>query len=225
MHHDARIRRLIELYPALASIDAATFREVLGAEAPWVQAPRGALLFEAQQPCRGFPMLLEGEVRVARGTPEGRSLELYRVAPGEMCVVSASCLFGQQALSAYGEASEDTLLLLLSPAGFARWTETEAFRRHVFGVLADRLADLMALVDAVAFQRLDQRLAAALLGHGAVLHTTHQALADDLGTVREIVSRLLKRFESAGWVELGRERIELRDAAALRALAQGSAGS
>jgi CRP/FNR family transcriptional regulator len=89
----------------------------------------------------------------------------------------------------------------------------------VFGVFADRLADLMALAEAVAFQRLDQRLAHTLLGHGAVVHATHQMLADELGTVREIVTRLLKRFERSGWVSLSRERISIVDAAALRALA------
>jgi CRP/FNR family transcriptional regulator len=73
----------------------------------------------------------------------------------------------------------------------------------------------------VAFQRLDQRLASALLGHGTVLQTTHQQLADELGTVREIVTRLLKRFEREGWLALGRERVEIRDAAALRVLAGG----
>jgi CRP/FNR family transcriptional regulator len=80
----------------------------------------------------------------------------------------------------------------------------------------------MALAEAVAFQRLDQRLANTLLGHGSVLRCTHQALADELGTVREIVSRLLSRFERAGWVRLGRERIDVLDSAALRALAAGS---
>jgi CRP/FNR family transcriptional regulator len=83
----------------------------------------------------------------------------------------------------------------------------------------------MSLAEAVAFQRLDQRLAAALLGHGATVQATHQALADELGTVREIVTRLLKRFEHAGWVAIGRERIDVRDAAALRAVAAGVAAA
>ena len=99
--------------------------------------------------------------------------------------------------------------------------ENASFRRYVFGLFADRLADLMALAEAVAFQRLDQRLAATLLGHGTVVAATHQALADELGTVREIVTRLLKRFERDGWVALGRERIELRQPEALRSLAAG----
>jgi CRP/FNR family transcriptional regulator, anaerobic regulatory protein len=215
------LQRLTAHYPVLDDIAPAERDAVLADHATWVQVPGGTVLFEESQPCRGFPMVVEGAVRVARGTPSGRSLELYRVTPGEMCVVSTSCLFGHQPLSAFGETTSATELVLLSPAGFARWTAVEAFRRHVFGVFADRLADLMALVDAVAFQRLDQRLAATLLGHGAVVRTTHQALADELGTVREIVSRLLKRFEEAGWVTLGRERIDLRDGAALRRLAEG----
>ena len=87
----------------------------------------------------------------------------------------------------------------------------------------DRLRALYpALAEAVAFQRRDQRLAAALLGHGATLRRTHQELADGLGTARERVTRLLKRFEQRGWVLLGRERIELRDPVALWAMASGA---
>ena len=80
-----------------------------------------------------------------------------------------------------------------------------------------------ALIEAVAFARLDSRLAAALLGHGPERHTTHQALADELGTVREMVTRLLKRFERDGLVALSRERITVLDAAGLRAVAQAGA--
>ena len=210
---------LVEAYPSLATLPAASGPQ------PWqaLSVPPGTLLFEEHAPCQGFPLVLDGEVRVARGSAQGRSLELYRVGPGELCVVSACGLFGQTPLAAHGVTVMPTRLLLLSPAGFEQWVAHEPFRRFVFGIFADRLADLMSLAEAVAFQRLDQRLATALLGHGPTVLTTHQALADELGTVREIVTRLLKRFERAGWVSLARERIELRDAAALRALAAGDA--
>jgi CRP/FNR family transcriptional regulator len=99
---------------------------------------------------------------------------------------------------------------------FTAWLAQPAFRAWVLGLFAERMADLTALVDAVAFHRLDQRLAAALLGHGPELAVTHQQLADTLGTVREIVTRLLRRFEREGWVELGRERVRILDSAALR---------
>lgn len=215
------LQRLRALYPALETLPAADTDAVLAHDSPLIEVPAQTLLFTEGTPCAGFPMLLRGSVRVARGSPGGRQLELYRVTPGELCVVSTSCLFGRQLLSAHGQSTEATELVLLSPAGFERWCAHEPFRRFVFGVFADRLADLMALAEAVAFQRLDQRLAGTLLGHGATVHATHQSLADELGTVREIVSRLLSRFERAGWVRLARERIEVLDATALRELAAG----
>jgi CRP/FNR family transcriptional regulator len=215
------LQQLGALYPALGELPAAVRDAALGRQTMWLEVPAGTTLFEEQSPCQGFPMVLSGEVRVARGSAQGRSLELYRVGPGEMCVVSASCLFGQHLLSAHGETTAPTRLALMSPAALDACCAHEPFRRFVFGVFADRLADLMALAEAVAFQRLDQRLAAALLGHGEVLHASHQALADELGTVREMVTRLLRRFERAGWLALGRERIEVRDAAALRRVAAG----
>jgi CRP/FNR family transcriptional regulator len=215
--------QLTSLYPALRDMEGSLLRSVLAQQAQRLSAPAGALQFDEGAPCRGFPLVLSGAVRVARGSPGGRTLELYRVTPGELCVVSTACLFGRAPLAAHGEAADNTDLVLLAPSGFDRWLAHKPFRRFVFGVFSDRLADLMALAEAVAFQRLDQRLAAALLGRGATVLATHQALADELGTVREIVSRLLARFERAGWLRLGRERIELLDAAALRALAAGGA--
>jgi CRP/FNR family transcriptional regulator len=210
------------LYPALADLPAAEYEAVLATEVQAVSAPAGTLMFDEGAPCQGFPLVLTGAIRVARGAPNGRSLELYRVTAGELCVVSSACLFGDHPLTAYGQTTAPTDLLVLSPAGFERWTAHAAFRRFVFGALADRLTDLMALAEAVAFQRLDQRLAAALLGHGSSLHLTHQALADELGTAREIITRLLRRFETAGWVRLGREQIEVLDPESLRRTAGGT---
>ena len=158
---------------------------------------------------------------MSRSSGDGRSLELYRVVPGELCLVSSACLFRTQPLSAHGVTTRPSTLLLISPELFNRWLETPAFRNEVLGLFAERMADLTGLIDAVAFQRLDQRLAAALLGRGPNLVLTHQALADELGTVREIVSRLLRRFEREGWVSLSRERIQIADSAALRAVAAG----
>lgn len=215
------IATLESLYPAVADLDAALRASVLSAQAHPMRVTAGTPLFDIGAPCAGFPFVLDGEVRVERGSAQGRSLEFYRVGPGDVCVVSASCLFARGTLTAHGVAARDTELVVLGPAGFDAWCADAAFRRFVFGIFAQRLTDLMALVEAVAFQRLDQRLAAALLGHGAVLRLTHQRLADDLGTAREIITRLLQRFERRGWVLLGRERIEIVDAAALRSWSAG----
>ncbi|PXW99495.1 CRP/FNR family transcriptional regulator [Sphaerotilus hippei] len=213
--------RLVCLYPVLGDSAPPGWVADVARMGPVMQVPVHTVLFDEGSPCLGFPMVLSGAVQVARGAPQGRALELYRVQPGEVCVVSAACLFGGSVLSAHGVAVQATELLVLSPGTFMRWSEHEPFRRFVFGQFATRLSDLMALTEAVAFQRLDQRLAGTLLGRGQVLHLTHQQLADELGTVREMVTRLLKRFEQAGWVRLGRERIELLEASALRQLSAG----
>ena len=206
---------LIHVVPALAS---------LGSMANPLTVPTGTVLFQENAPCQGFPMVLDGEIKVSRHSFDGRSLELYRVVPGELCLVSSACLFRSQPLSAHGVATKPTTLILIPPPVFNQWLETIAFRNEVLGLFAERMSDLTGLIDAVAFHKLDQRLAAALLGRGQDLALTHQAIADELGTVREIVTRLLRRFEREGWVELSRERIHISNSAALRAMAASLPG-
>lgn len=215
----AHLDALAALYPELIEVAPPDWRDELAPLGEPLGVPAGALLFDEGAPCRGFPLVVEGAVKVARGAPQGRSLELYRVLPGEICIVSAACLFGQMPLSAHGVSLQPSRLLLLPADLVMRWCAHAPFRRFVFGQFAGRMADLITLAEAIAFQRLDRRLAGALLGRGSTLHVTHQQLADELGTVREIVTRLLKRFEQAGWVSLARERVGVLDAAALRALA------
>lgn len=212
----------VALYPALAHVVPALTE--LGPAAGPLSVPAGAVLFDENAPCQGFPLVLNGEVKVSRHSSDGRSLELYRVLPGELCLVSSASLFRGQPMMAQGITTRPTTLLLIPPPVFTRWLESPAFRNDVLGLFAERMADLAGLIDAVAFHRLDQRLAAALLGRGPDLALTHQALADELGTVREMVTRLLRRFEREGWVELARERIHICNSAALRAVAAALPG-
>ncbi len=202
-----------QAFDALGAIDPTALDSLVQ-----MTAPSGTVLFDVGQPCAGFPLVLAGEVRVSRQSSEGRSLELYRVAEGEICLVSAASLFGHVPLSATGVTTRETRIAMIPPSQFYAWLAEPRFRESVLGMFAERMADLTSLVDAIAFHRLDQRLAATLLGHGQVIVTTHQALADELGTVREIVTRLLRRFERSGLVELSREHIRILDSAALRAL-------
>jgi CRP/FNR family transcriptional regulator len=183
-----------------------------------MHVPSGTVLFRENESCQGFPLVLKGEIKVSRSSGDGRSLELYRVVPGELCLVSSACLFRSQPLSAHGITTKPSSMLLITPPVFQQWLETPAFRNDVLGLFAERMADLASLIDAVAFHKLDRRLAAALLGRGRQLAITHQALADELGTVREIVTRLLRRFEREGWVTLGREQIQIVNSAALRTM-------
>ena len=207
----------VALYPALAQVSPSLAS--LGIATSPISVPAGTVLFDENAPCRGFPLVLTGEIKVSRHSGDGRSLELYRVVPGELCLVSSACLFRSTPLSAQGITTKPTTLLLIPPPTFNQWLTTPAFRDDVLGLFAERMADLTGLIDAVAFHKLDQRLAAALLGRGQDLSLTHQTLADELGTVREMVTRLLRRFEREGWVELAREHITIRNSGALRDLA------
>jgi len=207
------------LYPPLASLPARELDALL-AEAPAMTVPAGTVVFDDANPCMAFPLILAGTIRVVKTAPNGRELQLYRVVPGDACVLSSSCLLGHAPYSARGIAESETTLVTLPAPLFDRLvSQHEPFRTYVFGIFAERLAELMQLVEAVAFHRLDQRLAALLLGKGKLIHTTHQQLADELGSVREIVSRLLRGFADQGLVELAREQVEILDPAGLRSIA------
>jgi CRP/FNR family transcriptional regulator len=209
--------RLLQRFPVLAALPAARLDEVL-AQAQLVRAPAGTVLFDVKQQCRGFPLLLEGSVRVTKAAPTGREIQLYRVEPGAGCILSGGCLLGQSDYSARGVAESEVELVSLPPALFHQlMLESEPFRRFVFDMYGQRLAEVMELVEAVAFQRLDARLAQLLVRRGPVVQATHQSIADELGSVREIVSRLLRSFEERGWVRLERERVTLLDPKALAA--------
>ena len=209
---------LLRRFPFLEGLDASQ-REALVAQ-PTIRAPKGSVLFHSGQPCRGFPLLLEGTVRVSQTSPGGREIVLYHVEPGQGCLLSGGCLLGHSDYAACGVAETDVTLLSIPPALFQQLlVEHEPFRRFVFGMYNERLAQVMQLVEEVAFRRLDARLARLLIERGPVVAATQQKLAEELGSVREIVSRLLRQFESRGWVELGRERITVRDPRALAELA------
>ena len=214
------VRELLDAYPSLLQVPTDELAAGLRRECESVEVSADTRLFEAGAPCRGFPLVLGGEIRVTHSSRDGRSVELYRVSPGEACVVSTAALTTDHPLLASGTTTRASRLLVLTPALFERWTDHRAFRRFVFGIFADRLADVISVVESVAFQKLDQRLAAYLLGHGQYVRVTHQTIAGELGTVREIITRLLNRFEGDGLVRLSRERIEILDSVRLRELSQ-----
>ncbi len=211
-------QRLEQRYPVLRELPGA-LRDDLLAQASVIGVPQGTVVFDENQACRGFPLLLSGSIRVIKAAPNGRELQLYAVEPGESCILTSSCLLGQAQYHARGVAAADVEMAVLPPAVFRALTHShEPFRNYVFALFSERMADLMQLVSVVAFQKMDQRLAALLAARASPIRATHQALADELGSVREIVSRLLRQFEEQGWVRLGREQIEVIDAATLHRL-------
>jgi len=212
---------VLALYPALRSLPRQELAATCG-PATRLKLPAGAQIFAEHQACHGFPLLLAGTIKVVKTTLSGREMLLYRVEPGGSCIITSSCLLGHTAYSARGIAETPLELLVLPAPLFDKLiAENATFRAFVFHLFSERIAELMQLVEEVAFHRLDQRLAKLLLGKDEPIHATHQALAEELGSVREIVSRLLKGFSGQGLVTLGREQITLLDRDGLRQLANG----
>lgn len=212
------VEALVALYPVLTRLPAKLLQRAV--DTLKIQSvPSGVMVFDERQTCSGFPFVLEGAIRVAKLSANGRELPLYRVVAGESCIITSSCLLGHADYNARGVSEGATTLALLSRELFDEMLAEPAFRDFIFALFSERIAELMQLVEEVAFRKLDQRLAALLLGKGRLLHTTHQQLADELGSVREMVSRLLKGFAEQGLVKLGREQVEVLDPAGLRQIA------
>lgn len=213
-------KEFLAQFPIFNTLPTADLEEALGA-AHVRRVDKGATPFGSNSPCMGFSMLLSGSIRVVKLAPNGREVELYRLQPGESCLISSSCMLGKANYSATAVAQTDLLVFTIPPTMFKQlMARNEAFRDFVFSQFSQRLADLMLLVEAIAFQKLDQRLAALLLEEGPELKTSHAKLADRLGTVRDIVGRLLKNFEQRALVTLGRERIRVVDPEGLREVAE-----
>lgn len=209
---------LLEAFPELAALepDAAN---LLGNAGSRVRVPRGTILFRPGDHCHTFLMMLDGSVRVQMVSENGREIVLYRVARGETCIVTTACLVAHTDYSAEAMAETELDAVTLAIGAFEELLGRSAvFRNFVFASFGTRLTGMMALVEEVAFGRIDLRLARFLADHRdgrGGLDTTHQALAVELGTAREVVSRQLKEFERRGLVSLARGRIEVPDPAAL----------
>lgn len=221
MLNDNEWRELTTVFPVLLEAGEET-QLMLREAAVSVHAPPGSVMFDVGNPCEAFPMLVRGTVRVFRRSATGREILLYRVGGGDFCVLNTTCALSGAEFPAAGVVEEEIFAAKVDTGTFWRAVmQCPALRSTVFRTFGERLYFLMSLVDEVAFQRLDQRLAKSLLGRPAVARVTHQQLADELGTVREIVSRIVKEWESRGIVRLARGQIETVDRQQLDTIAAG----
>jgi len=200
--------------------------ERLAATGRRVAIPVGTVLFRPGEACDRWLLVLSGSVRVTRTDRAGRTLLLYRVGPGETCILTTTGLIEGVAYDAEAVAETAVEALAVPGEAFLRLlAEEPRFRRFAFAAYARRIASLMALVEELAFDELGARLARRLLalaGTDGVISATHERLAEDLATAREVVSRRLKAFERSGFVRLARGRIAVTDRAGLAAAAAGA---
>jgi CRP/FNR family transcriptional regulator len=204
-------QRIADAYPSLTRLPSPLLARVRSDLQP-VRAPDGHDVFNVGDGCTALPLLAAGSVRVFKPLATGRALPLYKLGPGELCVVSISCLLGDVVYPAAARAAGEVIGAALPKALFRTLVDEDpAFRHEVFGVFAARFCSLMSLIEEMAMTRLDERLADLLVSRGPVILATHQALADELGTAREVVSRILEHFEDNGLVRLRRARVDVVD--------------
>lgn len=216
--------RLLALYPTLNGLPA-NLAEPFRAQVQPFQAPPGAILFDQDGPCTAFVLFLEGEVEVSRPSANGREIVLYRLQPGDTCVLTLNCLLGQATYPARAVARRPIVGLRVPYPLFQRLLdEAPAFRAAMFALFSRRLTRLMNLVEGVAFAPVEQRLAQALIERGPDISATHQQLADAVGTAREVVSRQLRVWAEAGLVATQRGALQLLKPDILQAIAEPLGG-
>lgn len=221
--HDL-LAALRALAPGLPDLPPELRSDLAGGAQP-VAIPEGEVLFSDGDPGRGLWLVTEGTIRVTRASADGRELQLYRVRRGETCLLSLSALLSDGVYAGTGVAETDVRGFWI-PRELARRLveDLPEFRAQILAGYARQVTGLLDLIVAVAFDRLDRRLAALLLRRieesgDTSVEATHQRLADELGSVREIVSRILEEFAGRGVVRLGRKRIRVVDRARLARLA------
>lgn len=210
-------------HPAVAGLEAGRRREVLAASRRLTLAG-GTRIFAPGDRCDGLPLVLEGEIRVQMIGVSGNEIVLYRLGAGDLCTLSVSCLLAHAQYRAEAVTEEDSIVLALpAPLCERLMDEAPGFRNAVLKSYGERLQSLMLVIEEVAFRRMDQRLAERLISRQrqGLLTVTHQDLAVELGTAREVVSRLLKEFERQQLVHLERGLIELRHEPGLARIAGG----
>ncbi|MAC47479.1 Crp/Fnr family transcriptional regulator [Oceanospirillum beijerinckii] len=186
---------------------------------PQVTLPAQHQVFSQGQVCENYIVVTAGKVKVFARSEDGREIVLYRIQPGEVCVLTTSCLMGNARYSAEGITETEVTAHIISQAEFNKLlASSEEFRQFVFHNFGHRLSDLMLQIEQIAFDSIEKRICQFICQHkdqNNTLNTTHQAIAEEIGSAREVVSRCLKKLEKQGVVELHRGSIKLLQPEAL----------
>lgn len=180
------------------------------------QFPAGTVILEEAHSIRSIPLVLKGSLRVMRTDEDGREILLYYIQPGESCIMSFLGGFHHETSKVSAVVEEDAELLLIPIDKASDWVKVfPEWTDFIFKLYHKRFEELLAVVNAMAFQHLDDRLLALLkqkahLVQSPELKITHQQLAGELGSTREVISRLLKQMENQGVVTLHRNKLVLR---------------
>ncbi len=204
------------LFPVLATDPE--FISRLTSESRLVTLPKAQLICLEGTHCEQLAFILSGSARVYKLGESGREITLYRIHPGECCILTLSCIIGENRFPAFAITEKETQAIIVPAARIRKWTdEIRVWRRYSWNLIAQRLGDVISLVEEITFKRMDERLLFYLSQKdkfplGEKTPVTHQQIASELGTSREVISRLLKDLEQKGLVKSGRGWIEVRQA-------------
>jgi CRP/FNR family transcriptional regulator len=177
--------------------------------------PAGKDVFVEGDRVDAIALLISGAVRVYKVGETGREITLYRFGLGESCILTANAILAEQSFSAIATVEQDVEAVMIPASTFRSWVQRyELWRTFVYGLLAQRLASVMELVEEVTFRRMDIRVAALLLERSQTqnpLSITHQEIAAELGSSREVISRILENFAAQGIVRVLRGSIVILD--------------
>jgi CRP/FNR family transcriptional regulator len=204
---------LFDAFPILRTAPLRS-RELLAAQGIRKSLAHRQVLVRPGNECAYLPFVLSGTLRVYKTSESGKELTLYRIERGESCILTATCILSGGSFPALAEAEGDTDVLLLPSRLLVSLVEEHAvWRKFVFGLYSQRLEIVLALVEEVAFHHVDMRIAAYLAraarGRQKVVNRTHAEIASELGTSREVVTRILKDFESSGLITTLRGSIRI----------------
>lgn len=215
----------IDRFPGLSRLEP-SIRDFLAARGRIVSVAKDTVIFGPGKAPENLLLLLEGTIRVQQLSESGREIILYRVNAGESCVLTTACLLAYEDYSAEGIAESDASAVAIPRGVFDDLiARSEAFRRFVFTAYSRRISDLFMVIEEIAFQRIDIRLAQKLLalaGGADSVTATHAQIAAELGTAREVVSRQLQEFQRRGWISRVRGSVELVEREKIRALSEAS---
>jgi len=202
--------RLKTLFPFLLELPEKTYRTIINS-GRYETAHIGETLMEEGRVCLGIALVMSGSIRIYKISETGREVTLYRIRPGETCVLAASCMLGGMTFPIIAEAEQETELFMIPKQTFeTEFARSSVMQRFIFRQNAEKLVDIISVLDDIAFERIDKRLIRYLLANGDTLKTTHEKIAMELGTAREVVSRLLKDFENQGLVGLRRGSVKIK---------------
>jgi CRP/FNR family transcriptional regulator len=213
----------VERFAGIARLEGAT-KDILRKGSKIVAVPKDTTIFGPGNSPENMLFLLDGTVRVQQVSETGHEIVLYRIHAGQSCVLTTACLLTYEHYSAEGICETDVQAAAIPRGLFDDLVaQSKPFRDFVFAAFSKRITDLFLMIDEVAFQRMDVRLAARLieLSEGRdTVSTTHQKLSVELGTAREVISRQLQEFQRRGWIALSRGAVELVDRASLEKLSE-----